>query len=278
MYGGTGPDPRLIVGISRSAASWWALAWAVGEARRRGARLLLVHVFRPAAAPYAEDYRSGVPGQPRDPYGEQMEHGYALIHEAIAQAVGWLPGDIAIEQQVLCGRPARELARLAQGDDVIVLGARHRGLLRRLAGLGGACLRAARRLPGRRRARTVGHGARVRCGGRARCAATGGAGCRTAARRRPRDRDQGRLSCCPRMTSTGHGECWAQCWLTDPSSNPANPPCPRLPTASRSAPSAASSSTRAGCPSTTRCRTVTPLPASTALSTVSLSVFAASSA
>lgn len=145
MYGGTGPDPRLIVGISRSAASWWALAWAVGEARRRGARLLLVHVFRPAAAPYAEDYRSGVPGQPRDPYGEQMEHGYALIHEAIAQAVGWLPGDIAIEQQVLCGRPARELARLAQGDDVIVLGARHRGLLRRLApgSVGRACARRA---------------------------------------------------------------------------------------------------------------------------------------
>ena len=277
MYGGTGPDPRLIVGISRSAASWWALAWAVGEARRRGARLLLVHVFRPAAAPYAEDYRSGVPGQPRDPYGEQMEHGYALIHEAIAQAVGWLPGDIAIEQQVLCGRPARELARLAQGDDVIVLGARHRGLFAAGPGLGGACLRAARRLPGRRRARTVGHGARVRCGGRpgARPLAALGAA--------PRRADGpvtgiGRLSCCPRMTSTGHGECWAQCWLTDPSSNPANPPCPRLPTASRSAPSAASSSTRAGCPSTTRCRTVTPLPASTALSTVSLSVFAASSA
>ena len=39
--------PRLIVGISRSRASWWALAWAVGEARRRGARLLLVNVFRP---------------------------------------------------------------------------------------------------------------------------------------------------------------------------------------------------------------------------------------
>ena len=65
MYSGTGQVPRLIAGISRSEASWWALAWAVGEARRRGAGLLLVHVFRPAAAPYAEDYRSGVPTQPR---------------------------------------------------------------------------------------------------------------------------------------------------------------------------------------------------------------------
>ena len=145
MYGGTGQVPRLIVGISRSEASWWALAWAIGEARRREAGLLLIHVFRPAAAPYAEDYRSGVLSQPRDPYGEQMEHGYALIHKAVTQAVGWLPGDIAVEQQVLCGRPARELARLAQGDDVIVLGARHRGLLRRLApgSVGRACARRA---------------------------------------------------------------------------------------------------------------------------------------
>jgi nucleotide-binding universal stress UspA family protein len=50
MKGGTGRDPRLVVGISRSRASWWALPWAVGEARRRGARLMLVNVFRPPLA------------------------------------------------------------------------------------------------------------------------------------------------------------------------------------------------------------------------------------
>ena len=53
MNGGTGRVPRMIVGIIRSRASGWALAWAVGEARRRGARLLLVHVFRPPAGPTA---------------------------------------------------------------------------------------------------------------------------------------------------------------------------------------------------------------------------------
>jgi len=36
MGGETGRVPHVIVGISRSPASWWALAWAVGEARRRG--------------------------------------------------------------------------------------------------------------------------------------------------------------------------------------------------------------------------------------------------
>jgi len=145
MDGETSRVPRVIVGISRSPASWWALAWAVGEARRRGARLLLVHVFRPSAAPAVSDYRYGVLSVPRDPYGDCIEYGCALIHEAIAQAVGWMPGDVAIEQQVLPGRPAVELARLAQGDDVIVLGSRRRGLLRRLApgSVGRACARRA---------------------------------------------------------------------------------------------------------------------------------------
>ncbi len=44
-----------------------------------------------------------------------------------------LAGDLVTEQQVISGRAAAELARIARGDDVIVLGARHRGPLGRLA-------------------------------------------------------------------------------------------------------------------------------------------------
>jgi hypothetical protein len=55
---GTGRVPRLIVGISRSPASWWALAWAVGEARRRGVRMLLVCVFHPPVDPAADTDRN----------------------------------------------------------------------------------------------------------------------------------------------------------------------------------------------------------------------------
>jgi nucleotide-binding universal stress UspA family protein len=144
MNGGTGRVPRMIVGVGRSRASWWALAWAVEEARRRGAHLLLVHVFRPSAAPVVADYRYGVLSAPQDPYGDRMEHGYTLIREAITRAVDWMPGDVAIEQQVLPGRPAVELARLAGRP-------RHRARVPAPGavaptgpGLGGACLRAAR--------------------------------------------------------------------------------------------------------------------------------------
>ena len=146
MNGETGRVPRLVVGISRSRASWWALAWAVGEARRRGARLLLVHVFRPPVAPGVADYGQAGFGMPRDPYADRMAYGNALIVTAIDQAVGRMPGDVAMEQQVISGRPAVELASLAWGGDLLVLGSRHRRWLRRLApgSLARACARRAR--------------------------------------------------------------------------------------------------------------------------------------
>jgi len=126
--------PRLIVGISRSRASWWALAWAVGEARRRGARLLLVNVFRPPVTIDAAGTGQDLPGPPpRDPCAAHVAYGSALIRTAIEQAVGQMPGDVPVEQKVVSGRPAVELADLAWGGDLLVLGSRHRGWLRRLA-------------------------------------------------------------------------------------------------------------------------------------------------
>jgi nucleotide-binding universal stress UspA family protein len=124
--------PRLIVGISRSPASWWALAWAIGEARQRGAQLLLVHVFRPRGISLveADDFLTPVPG---DPNADRLADGHDLISTAIDQAVGRLPRGIAVERAVVPGRPAVELACLARGGDVLVLGSRHRGWLRRHA-------------------------------------------------------------------------------------------------------------------------------------------------
>jgi len=133
MTGGPGRVPRLVVGISRSPASWWPLAWAVEEARRRGARLLLVHVFRPPVAAPAAAAGSDMPGTSRDLYGDRVAYGNALIRTAIDQAVGQMPGDVAMEQQAFSGRPAVELASLAQGGDLLALGSRRRGWLRRLA-------------------------------------------------------------------------------------------------------------------------------------------------
>ena len=143
----TGRVPRLVVGISRSRASWWALAWAVGESRRRGMRLLLVTVLRPSAVPVA-DIAQDPSGPPRDPFADEMAYGHALIRTAIDQAVGRMPDDVPAEQQVVCGRPAAELAKLVGGGDLLVLEA---GTADGCAGarIGSAGLRAANDVPGR---------------------------------------------------------------------------------------------------------------------------------
>jgi len=145
VNGGADRVPRLIVGIGRSRASWWALAWAVGEARRRGAQLVLVHVFRPPVAPAPAYYGQAGPGMSRDPYAGRVAHGNTLIGTAIDQAVGRMPGGMAVEKQVIPGRPAVELAGLARGGDLLVLGSRRRGRLRRCApgSLARACARRA---------------------------------------------------------------------------------------------------------------------------------------
>jgi len=124
--------PRLVVGISRSPASWWALTWAIGEARRRGARLVLVHIFRPRGVSL-RDMDDFFTPELRDPNADRRGAGFELIRRAIAQAAGQLPRDVAVERTVLPGRPAAELTQLAHGGDVLVLGSRHRGWLRRHA-------------------------------------------------------------------------------------------------------------------------------------------------
>jgi nucleotide-binding universal stress UspA family protein len=75
----------------------------------------------------------GMPPTSPDLYADRVAYGNALIRTAVDQAVGWLPGDVAMEQQAFSGRPAVELANLGWGGDLVVLGSRRRGWLRRLA-------------------------------------------------------------------------------------------------------------------------------------------------
>jgi nucleotide-binding universal stress UspA family protein len=66
-------------------------------------------------------------------YADHVAYGHGLIRTAIDQAVGQMPGDVPVEQQVVYGRAAAELASFARGDDLVVLGSRRRGWLRQLA-------------------------------------------------------------------------------------------------------------------------------------------------
>ena len=150
--------PRLVVGISRSRASWWALAWAVGESRRRGMRLLLVTVVRPSAVPVA-NIDQDPSGPPRDPFADEMAYGHALIRTAIDQAVGpdarrragQAAGGLRTGRRGACQTcPRRRPAGARMPTPRMAAPARAR--------IGSAGLRAANGVPGRDRARTVAAG------------------------------------------------------------------------------------------------------------------------
>ena len=122
-----------------------AWSWASAAPERAGGRwrgrsgspvgagwAALLNVLRPSALPAASTDQDPS-GPPRDPFADDMAYGHALIRAAIDQAIGRMPDDVPAEQQVVCGRPAAELAKLVRGGDLLVLGCRHRGWLRRLA-------------------------------------------------------------------------------------------------------------------------------------------------
>ena len=73
-----------------------------------------------------------------------MRRGNALIGTAIEQAVGRIPDDVIMNRQTISGRAAPELASLARGGDLLVLGSRRRRLRRIAPGSGArACARRA---------------------------------------------------------------------------------------------------------------------------------------
>ncbi len=154
----TGRVPRLVVGISRSRASWWALAWAVGESRRRGMRLLLVHVLRPSALPAASTDQDPS-GPPRDPFADDRRirsrpdpgrHRPGHWPDARRRA-GRAAGGLRTARRGACQTcPGRRPAGARMPAPRMAAPARAR--------IGSAGLRAANGVPGRDRARTVAAG------------------------------------------------------------------------------------------------------------------------
>jgi nucleotide-binding universal stress UspA family protein len=107
--------PFLVVGVSDSVASKAALRWADSEARRRGARLLVVRAWEPLQiahyAPHAQH--------------EDLAHERRAITAELASTLfatfgAKLPAFLFTE--VLEGPPERVLADESAGADMLILG------------------------------------------------------------------------------------------------------------------------------------------------------------
>jgi nucleotide-binding universal stress UspA family protein len=126
----------IIVGVDGSPGSDAALRWAVAEARLRGARLRLVHVYQPPQLPLAE-LGFGAAGGMAPPAAvtddsDQLRRAVTaeaekVLEAALQRADGDSIGELEVERSVLEGTPAERLIASARDAELLVLGSRGRG-------------------------------------------------------------------------------------------------------------------------------------------------------
>jgi nucleotide-binding universal stress UspA family protein len=123
-----GPEqsqPTVVVGCTDSPAGRAALSFAAQEAGLRGARLRIVLAFQPDIDPDAPAW------VPSDVLAADRARIVAttLTHEVLGQPQGALEPEIVVEQ----GVAAHVLVAAAEGAELLVIGARRRGFLHRVA-------------------------------------------------------------------------------------------------------------------------------------------------
>jgi nucleotide-binding universal stress UspA family protein len=115
---------RIVVGIDASDDSLRALRWALDEARVRGAELQLVHS-------YPTPELAALPAVVTLPSDDELRSAAEdILDEALAKVGG--PGDVRISKEVRSGGAAAVLTEVAQGADLMVVGARGLGGFRGL--------------------------------------------------------------------------------------------------------------------------------------------------
>jgi nucleotide-binding universal stress UspA family protein len=111
---------RVIVGVDGSSASIVALRTAAEQARRRHARLCVIHV-------------SELGVSATQPAGHGRADGRGIVDAALEDALGGDPSDLIVSRLVAFGRPGPSLVASAwRENDVLVLGSRGRHRWHRL--------------------------------------------------------------------------------------------------------------------------------------------------
>jgi nucleotide-binding universal stress UspA family protein len=116
------------VGVTGSVGNLQALRRATAEARLRGTALVAVHAWLPPGGEMAE--RRFSVAELRQVWHDAA---WRRVWDAFDDALGGIPSDTQVEVLVTRGEPGRVLVKAAdQDDDLLVIGAGRRGVLRRL--------------------------------------------------------------------------------------------------------------------------------------------------
>ena len=115
----TGQNSRhgIVVGVDGSAASIAALRWALTKAGEDKRPITAVEVREPAHALPGTSYAV-------QPHGTAPPVTRTLLHQTVATAVAALPDAPEVAEMRLRGDPGAELARVSEGESMLVLGYR----------------------------------------------------------------------------------------------------------------------------------------------------------
>ena len=110
MPGRDEPVELIVVGVDGSRPSLAALAWAVAEARLRGAAVEAVHAWHvPAAAAEAAVPVDGLEAAAA-----------AVLDQSIREVAGVYPG-VEVRRRAVCGAAAQVLIEAARDADLLVV-------------------------------------------------------------------------------------------------------------------------------------------------------------
>jgi nucleotide-binding universal stress UspA family protein len=116
---------RIVVGVDGSEPSAEALSWAVIEATKRGAELVVVHSYLPTpVGVYGEAAMAWDPGA--------EEQAARVTVDAAVDAVDGTGLAAPVQRRVVCGGAAETLLEAAAAADLVVVGSRGRGGFARL--------------------------------------------------------------------------------------------------------------------------------------------------
>jgi nucleotide-binding universal stress UspA family protein len=131
----SGSSGEIVVGVDGSVASEAALAWALEEARLRGAKLRVIHAYQVPALAYG-DIGMGAPGAAAQAaLAEDVERvrstaegqAKSLVEASLRHAGVDAVSDVEIEVDALEGPAAQVLIQAGRGADLLVVGSRGHG-------------------------------------------------------------------------------------------------------------------------------------------------------
>jgi nucleotide-binding universal stress UspA family protein len=117
--------PLVVVGVDGSPEAEGALAFAIEEARLRGARLRIVSAWEPSSAAYAGEAFAATP----DIFVEAEQHAEDLVRSAAEHAIA---AGVTAEAVVEEGGPAGVLIEQSEDAALLVVGSRGLGATKRL--------------------------------------------------------------------------------------------------------------------------------------------------